>query len=220
LSPLFETKTYTCCRNDRVELKPPTENRRHAFCCRQCYVTWYRKHCLVCDDATGPRSPEERYPTRNLCGRSDCRSAFRRNPAIFEAFGVPNGPKSAALLRRGLDQTGLGVTPPAADPHEISTSDGVSGRSPVASADRLRWSDWQGRGWRWEVDGEDDWLLLDHVGRLAVHLNRQAAGWRVVHPRIVPEAIEPDLDAAKVRAQTLALASLPLHPATRRHYAG
>jgi hypothetical protein len=76
--------------------------------------------------------------------------------------------------------------------------------------------DRQGRAWRWEADGEDDWLLLDRDGRLAVHLNQQAAGWRVVHPCVVPEIIEPDLDAAKTRAQTLALASLPLHQSTRR----
>jgi hypothetical protein len=56
-------------------------------------------------------------------------------------------------------------------------------------------------------------------GSLAVHLNRQSQGWRIVHPRITPEVIEPDLDAAKARARSIALAALPLHPATRRHYA-
>jgi hypothetical protein len=68
----------------------------------------------------------------------------------------------------------------------------------------------------WEADGEDDWLLFDRSGRLAIHLNRQSQGWRVVHPRVIPEIVEPDLDAAKVRALPIALASLPLHPAPRR----
>jgi hypothetical protein len=73
-----------------------------------------------------------------------------------------------------------------------------------------------GRGWRWEEESPDDWLLLDRSGRLAVHLTRQTAGWRVVHPRCTPEVIEPDLDAAKTRAQTLALATLPLPSTARR----
>jgi hypothetical protein len=72
------------------------------------------------------------------------------------------------------------------------------------------WPDRQGRGWRWEADGEDDCLLYRRDGSLAVHLNRQSNGWRVVHPRTTPEIVEPDLDAAKARAQTLALASLPM----------
>jgi hypothetical protein len=116
LSPLFETKTYTHCRNDRTKLNPLTESRQHAFCCRGCYVTWYRKHCLVCDRATAPRSPDDPCPTRNLCSR-DCRNAFQRKPGIFEAFGVPTGRKAAAAQRqavhsrvsgkqRGLDHPG------------------------------------------------------------------------------------------------------------------
>jgi hypothetical protein len=94
---------------------------------------------------------------------------------------------------------------------------GVEARPSVAL-----WPDRQGRGWRWEresapgLDPGDDWLLLDRNGRLAVHLNRQSSGWRVVHPRIALDISEPDLDAAKARAQTVALASLPVHSKTRR----
>jgi hypothetical protein len=54
---------------------------------------------------------------------------------------------------------------------------------------------------------------------LAVHLNRQVQGWRVVHPRTTPEVVEPDPDAAKARAQTLALASLPVEARARRRIA-
>ena len=53
-------------------------------------------------------------------------------------------------------------------------------------------------------------------GRLVVHLNRQTAGWRIVHPRVTPEVCDPDLASAKARALPIALAALPLHPATRR----
>ena len=53
-------------------------------------------------------------------------------------------------------------------------------------------------------------------GRLVVHLNRQTTGWRIVHPRVTPEVCDPDLASAKARALPIALAALPLHPATRR----
>jgi hypothetical protein len=218
LSPLFETETYTYCRNDRVKLEKPTENRRLAFHCRGCFVTWYRKHCLVCDRETPPRSPDERYPTRNFCSRK-CRNAFRANPDIFQAFGVPTGRKAAAAQRQavrsslggGLAQTSQDVTPKPAGPHEMGVSAGVPERSSVAL-----WPDRQGRWWRWEQEGPDDWLLYRRDGGLAVHLYRQSSGWRVVHPRVAPDIVEPNLDAAKARAQSIALAALPLHPATRR----
>jgi hypothetical protein len=199
LSPLFETKTYIRCRNDRVKLNPSTESRLHAFCCRGCYVNWYRKHCLVCDRETPPRSPDEPYPTRNFCSR-DCRNAFLSNPGIFQAFGVPTGQKAAAAQRaerRGLGQTSPDRTAEAQTPHEMDVVMGAPSVGP--------WPDRQGRAWRWEEESPDDWLLLDRDGRLQVHLNRQAQGWRVAHPRVIPEVIEPDFTLAKARALPIAL---------------
>jgi hypothetical protein len=152
-------------------------------------------NCLVCDSRDGTVFA----PTRNFCS-PDCRNAFRANPDIFQGFGVPTGRKAAAARRRGLDPSAPDRTADAKNPYEMGSENGVEARSSVAFMGAPPvglWPDRQGRTWRWEqesapgLDPGDDWLLLDRDGRLAVHLNRQSSGWRIVYPRTIPAIIEP-----------------------------
>ena len=81
----LEQERFYHCRNKlcRSKLAQPVEIRQHAFCSRNCFVRFYRHHCLVCGKETREaRSPDARNPTRNFCSRS-CKNAFRRNPNIY-----------------------------------------------------------------------------------------------------------------------------------------
>jgi hypothetical protein len=50
------------CRNPRCKLKlpAPVENEHHAFCCRGCYVSFYRSRCLVCEAPIRRRNERQR----------------------------------------------------------------------------------------------------------------------------------------------------------------
>jgi hypothetical protein len=193
LSPAFKTETCHYCRNKPhcgLKLKEPVENPRQAFCTPGCFASFHRHRCLVCQEPM-----ERRRENQHVCGKRSCLRQFRLNRAQFFA----GWPDPQAVVEFGSERPDFTASkpPPRAD----------------------LWCTKDGRGWRWEEESPDDWLLLDRDGRLAAHLNHQAQGWRVVHPRVIPEVIELDLTLAKARALPIALASLPLHPSTRRDYA-
>jgi hypothetical protein len=68
------------CRNPKcgLKLKTPVENPRDAFCCKGCFVGFYRKRCLVCEDKLPP-GPEN----REICRRSKCRAEVRKFPHLY-----------------------------------------------------------------------------------------------------------------------------------------
>ena len=85
----LEQERFYHCRNKhcRSKLAQSVEIRHHAFCSRNCFVRFYRHHCLVCGKETKEaRSPDSRNPTRNFCSRS-CKNTFRRNPSIYAGPG-------------------------------------------------------------------------------------------------------------------------------------
>jgi hypothetical protein len=49
----IEQDRFYHCRNRhcRSKLAQPVEIHRHAFCSRNCFVRFYRYHCLVCGNA-------------------------------------------------------------------------------------------------------------------------------------------------------------------------
>jgi hypothetical protein len=69
------------CRNLRCQgkLKRPTTDARAAFCSIDCFESYYRRCCIVCERAL-PRLKASR-PQR-FC-RQKCKSAYHRDPARF-----------------------------------------------------------------------------------------------------------------------------------------
>jgi hypothetical protein len=57
MSTIFEARTYTYCRTCRTRLAAVTETAR---------VSWYRKHCLVCDRDTKPHRVQVVLLTSNI----------------------------------------------------------------------------------------------------------------------------------------------------------
>jgi hypothetical protein len=68
----IEVRHY--CRNPkcRSKLKSAVSNPREAFCARGCYTSFYRKRCLVCEEAM-----ERRTEHQLVCGKRLCRNALQ-----------------------------------------------------------------------------------------------------------------------------------------------
>ena len=69
------------------------------------------------------------------------------------------------------------------------------------------------RGWYW-VEGIEKRCLHDREGRLAARIAQEGEGWWVAFPGMTPEPPIESLDDAIKRAETVALWTLPLDPAT------
>ena len=180
---LFNDKLRYRCRNPRCRgfLKDATDNSRHAFCCEGCYVGFYRRYCLVCEEPIGRTSP-----TQKLCGRRKCRRELSRDPSRYAS------PWEAKTL------TPMG---------DIGTRE--SGSKNQAKPKGF-WGITSGRGWCWEAVREQH-HLLDRDGRVAARFAPKDSGWSIAHPRVHPELpIYPDLDTAKRAATDLVLCALPL----------
>jgi hypothetical protein len=69
------------CRECLTNLKKPVENDRKAFCCRGCYLKYYRFRCVVCE-ASMLRHNEQ----HQTCERRICRYQIKKYPDQY-AFG-------------------------------------------------------------------------------------------------------------------------------------
>ena len=69
------------CRNPkcRMKLKQPVANPVNAFCCRGCEGSFYRSRCVVCE-----KPLERKTESQLLCGRRQCRNAYRSNPRKYQ----------------------------------------------------------------------------------------------------------------------------------------
>ena len=70
----FSVEPRHYCRNPkcRSELPKPVSNDREAFCARGCHTAFYRKQCLVCEEAM-----ERKTENQLICGKRLCRNALR-----------------------------------------------------------------------------------------------------------------------------------------------
>src|SRR5262245_66249158 len=71
------------CRNPRCrsKLSEPVENKYHAFCTRGCHSSFYRSHCLVCEEPMRRRKTDSQ---RFKSGHKVCAAEYRRFPHVFE----------------------------------------------------------------------------------------------------------------------------------------
>src|SRR6516165_3563113 len=56
----------------RAQLPAPVSNARNAFCCRACYIGFYRLQCLVCEQPI-----ERKSANQKVCGKRKCRAALK-----------------------------------------------------------------------------------------------------------------------------------------------
>ena len=97
------------CRNLRCrsKLRVPQENDHKAFCCRGCWLQFYRERCIVCEAAI-----ERTANNRLVCKRSRCRNELRAWPDKYQPF-------------RGLKPSPGGYYPSASsEPQEVPISCG------------------------------------------------------------------------------------------------
>jgi hypothetical protein len=199
------------CRFARCgsKLREPVDTARRAFCSPHCHEAFYRNRCRVCEKDL----PKGRTD-RKLCKRAKCRSEYQRFPHLY-----------AFPRRNPAPSTGL---------REIAPEESIKPGS--------FWRDKSGRGWRWEASTvrwqihredwaehrhyeeraeywearEDEYRLFDRDGRLIAGFVPDQTGYRIFHPwpgRLMRAAT---VDDAKQLAISLALASLPLDPATAK----
>jgi hypothetical protein len=71
------------CRFCRTKLAEPTDNPRRGFCCRGCFNSFYRSHCLVCESPIRLKRENQ----LRLCIDVRCKAEVRRFP---EAYSWPD----------------------------------------------------------------------------------------------------------------------------------
>ena len=73
------------CRNPRCggNLKIPAANPRDAFCCKGCEGRFYSCRCRVCEQLFSRKTTR-----RQVCGRDQCRYAFKANPRRFSSSSI------------------------------------------------------------------------------------------------------------------------------------
>jgi hypothetical protein len=67
------------CRNPRCrsKLPAPVANTREAFCTKGCHSSFYRKRCLICEQAM-----ERRTENQLICGKRRCRNALQARQSL------------------------------------------------------------------------------------------------------------------------------------------
>jgi len=176
------------CRNPRCrsKLPAPVENHHHAFCSRGCYSSFFLRRCRVCerpldaDPMTGAKRIAD--GRRKACGRK-CASVARSNPRTYR--GLPPRKSDA----RSAHFTGL--------------KSGLKGdRPPFRCLGHYCWGGDPDHG---------DHSLYDKDGLTVARIVLQEDGrYHLRSPVTWPRMSWPDLDEARHRAETLALAAIPL----------
>jgi hypothetical protein len=180
------------CRNVRCrsKLKAPVENEHHAFCTPGCHQSFYWSRCLVCEKVIRRKNEHQKFGS----GHAVCRSEHRRFP---HAYDYPPGAKTA--LTPSVARVGGGCACAA------GLKSGDRGDRPPfrCLAD-----------WCWGGDpGAGDHSLYDADGLTLARIVLERDGrYHLRSPRTCPRMSWDDLDPAKRRAESLALASLPLDP--------
>jgi len=180
------------CRNPRcrMKLKVPTDNPHRAFCTRGCHESFYRSRCRVCEAdlrKTGKRGDAN----RRFCRPPNrCAAEAQKWPQKY-AFGVlPLSPP----VQRGNNVRNAHFTAPGT---------AFTGERPSARCLR---------SWSWHSDDLEHELRAAD-GTLLARLESNGGRHRLTHPRTTPVLSWAGLVEAKHRAESMALAALPLDPA-------
>ena len=180
------------CRNPRCRMKlpVPTDNEHHAFCTPGCHAGFYRARCLVCEDSMKRKREGQKLKS----GHGRCAAEYRKFPRAYDYPRAENAKKGADSQ---IANESLG------NPHEMGTFSGIAGKRPSHRALRA---------WTWHSDDLEH-ELRDAAGTLLARLESNAGRHRLTHPRTVP-ILSWGLAEAKRRAESMALAALPLDPKT------
>jgi len=179
------------CRNPRCRMKLPAlvENEHHAFCTSSCHASFYRSRCLVCEEPMRRKNERQRFGS----GHRTCQAEYRRFPHVFEPRHHSQLPLAILITRpsRNAYFTGL--------------------KTHLRAAHRCL------REWFWTDDVDLKLELQDQAGQVLARLEHNRGRYRLTHPRTFPILSWPDrdLDFVKHRAESLALNSLALDPATK-----
>jgi hypothetical protein len=179
------------CRKCRSKLPEPVENPHHAFCKRGCHTSFYRKHCLVCEQELAP-GPDH----RKFCKRPRCKSKYRQ---FLHVYDFPGGVPGRSSQK-------------ARSPLKTPIKSGIESRleGDFAPLSAPFWRDRTGRGWRWERFDPEHWLF-DREGEVQVRLIPDGDLYIVRLSPGIDHGVAA-LDEAKRRTVSLALARLPLEP--------
>jgi hypothetical protein len=183
------------CRNPRCRLKlpVPVENEHHAFCCRGCYVSFYRSRCLVCEEPIRRKNERQRFGS----GHKTCEQEYRRFPRVYDL------PTREPLLDPVRCTTGL------RNAHSTGLKIGLEGdRPPFRCLAHHRWGGDPDHG---------DHSLYDKDGLAVARLVLADNGhYHLRSPVTSPRMSWPDLDEARHHAEALAAMSLgSVEPAAR-----
>ena len=181
------------CRNLRCRMKlpVPTDNEHHAFCTPGCYAGFYRSRCLVCEESMRRKREGQKIKS----GHHRCAAEYRKFPRAYDYPRAENAKKGADSQ---IANESLG------NPHEIGTFSGIAGDRPSHRALR---------SWAWHSDDLEH-ELRDAAGALLARLESNAGRHRLTYPRTRPILSWGNLVEAMHRAEAMALAALPLDPAT------
>jgi len=181
------------CRNPRCRMKlpVPTDNEHHAFCTPGCHAGFYRARCLVCEDSMKRKREGQKLKS----GHGRCAAEYRKFPRAYDYPRAENAEKGADSQ---IANESLG------NPHEMGTFSGIAGDRPSHRALR---------SWAWHSDDLEH-ELRDAAGALLARLESNAGRHRLTYPRTRPILSWGNLVEAMHRAEAMALAALPLDPAT------
>jgi hypothetical protein len=185
-----------------MKLKAPTDNEHHAFCTPGCHAAFYRARCLVCEDPMKRKREGQKIKS----GHSRCAAEYRKFPRAYDYPRAENAKKGAdsqianESFRNADKMAFESAIADALGPEFIP----LCGDPPSQRALR---------SWMWHVDG-DECELRSADGMLLARLESNAGRHRLTYPRTFPILSWADLVEAKHRAESVALAALPLDPAT------
>jgi len=146
--------------------------------------------CLRRIDAAQARGPEDQERAPPLCSR-----VSQIPPRAYDYPRAENAKKGADSQ---IANESLG------NPHEMGTFSGIAGDRPSHRALR---------SWAWHSDDLEH-ELRDAAGALLARLESNAGRHRLTYPRTRPILSWGNLVEAMHRAEAMALAALPLDPAT------
>jgi hypothetical protein len=91
---MLDTVFRHYCRNPRCrsKLAAPVENPRRAFCATQCFASFYRSRCMVCERNLPPGAAN-----RRVCARASCRAEIRRFPLLYALAGPTTAPSTKTV---------------------------------------------------------------------------------------------------------------------------
>jgi hypothetical protein len=176
------------CRHCRSKLAEPTDNPRRGFCTRGCFRSFYRSRCVVCETTFRRKNEQQK-----VCFAAKCKGELRRFP---ETYSWPEAHK------------------PGNTPSDVRRAPETRTNGSLFGASRPTYRCL--REWFWDGDGADDHSLYDKDGLTLARIVLDGGRYRLRHPITRPPLSWPgdDLDLAKHRAESIALNSLPLDPAT------